>query len=103
VVHDTRCACSLGNAAVFLIGGNSRDVDPVPILLRSGDVVIMSGPACRRAYHGIPQWAILVVCLLLIDISSRRTTDIGKYPSEPPQVLSEWKCGRRLGALRELS
>lgn len=43
---------SLGNAAVFLIGGSTRDVEPVPILLRSGDVVIMAGPACRRAYHG---------------------------------------------------
>ncbi|KAF8201434.1 hypothetical protein BJ912DRAFT_1019397 [Pholiota molesta] len=46
---------SLGNAAVFLIGGLTRDSEPVPILLRSGDVVIMSGPACRRAYHGVPR------------------------------------------------
>ena len=43
---------SLGNAAVFLIGGLTRDAEPTPILLRSGDVVIMSGPECRRAYHG---------------------------------------------------
>jgi hypothetical protein len=42
----------LGNSAIFLIGGITRDVEPVPILLRSGDIVIMSGPACRRAYHG---------------------------------------------------
>lgn len=46
---------SLGNAAVFLIGGLTRDIAPIPILLRSGDVVVMSGPACRRAYHGIPR------------------------------------------------
>ncbi|KAL4068091.1 hypothetical protein J3A83DRAFT_4359903 [Scleroderma citrinum] len=46
---------SLGNAAIFLIGGLTRDVEPVPILLRSGDVIIMSGPACRRAYHGVPR------------------------------------------------
>ncbi|KAF8894517.1 hypothetical protein BD779DRAFT_1797519 [Infundibulicybe gibba] len=46
---------SLGNAAVFLIGGLTRDVEPIPILLRSGDVVIMSGPTCRRAYHGVPR------------------------------------------------
>ncbi|KAF6765151.1 hypothetical protein DFP72DRAFT_870249 [Ephemerocybe angulata] len=45
---------SLGNAAVFLIGGDTRDTQPVSILLRSGDVVIMSG-ACRRAYHGVPR------------------------------------------------
>ncbi|KAH7343899.1 2OG-Fe(II) oxygenase superfamily-domain-containing protein [Rhizoctonia solani] len=46
---------SLGNAAIFLIGGPTRDVEPIPILLRSGDVVIMSGPGCRRAYHGVPR------------------------------------------------
>ncbi|KAF8709381.1 2OG-Fe(II) oxygenase superfamily, partial [Rhizoctonia solani] len=46
---------SLGNAAIFLIGGLSRDIEPIPILLRSGDVVIMSGPGCRRAYHGVPR------------------------------------------------
>ncbi|CUA70280.1 Alpha-ketoglutarate-dependent dioxygenase alkB [Rhizoctonia solani] len=46
---------SLGNAAIFLIGGLTRDVEPLAILLRSGDVVIMSGPGCRRAYHGVPR------------------------------------------------
>ncbi|KAJ8468271.1 hypothetical protein ONZ51_g9750 [Trametes cubensis] len=46
---------SLGCAAVFLIGGLTRDDPPIPILLRSGDVVVMSGPACRRAYHGVPR------------------------------------------------
>ncbi|CAE7224214.1 unnamed protein product, partial [Rhizoctonia solani] len=46
---------SLGNAAIFLIGGLTRDIEPIPILLRSGDVVIMSGPGCRRAYHGVPR------------------------------------------------
>ncbi|KAI0340116.1 hypothetical protein BDW22DRAFT_1360636 [Trametopsis cervina] len=46
---------SLGCAAVFLIGGATRDVAPVPILLRSGDIAIMSGPGCRRAYHGVPR------------------------------------------------
>ncbi|THU99303.1 hypothetical protein K435DRAFT_751863, partial [Dendrothele bispora CBS 962.96] len=46
---------SLGNAAIFLIGGQTRDTEPSAILLRSGDVVIMSGPACRRAYHGVPR------------------------------------------------
>ncbi|KAI6124832.1 hypothetical protein EDD16DRAFT_1474914 [Pisolithus croceorrhizus] len=46
---------SLGNAAIFLIGGLTREVEPIPILLRSGDGVIMSGPSCRRAYHGVPR------------------------------------------------
>lgn len=58
----------LGNAAIFLIGGLTRDTEPVPILLRSGDVIIMSGPACRRAYHGVCNLALheqLVIRLLL--------------------------------------
>jgi len=46
---------SLGNAAIFLIGGLTRDIAPIPILLRSGDIIVMSGPACRRAYHGVPR------------------------------------------------
>ncbi|KAI0831750.1 hypothetical protein BC628DRAFT_1349622 [Trametes gibbosa] len=46
---------SLGCAAIFLIGGLTRDDPPTAILLRSGDIVIMSGPACRRAYHGVPR------------------------------------------------
>jgi len=46
---------SLGNAAIFLAGGLSRDEEPIPILLRSGDIVVMSGPQCRRAYHGVPR------------------------------------------------
>jgi alkylated DNA repair protein alkB homolog 1 len=44
---------SVGSAAIFLLGGTTREVEPIPILLRSGDVVIMSGPECRRAYHGL--------------------------------------------------
>ena len=47
-----RILIRLGNAAIFLIGGRTRDTEPIAILLRSGDVVIMSGPECRRAYHG---------------------------------------------------
>lgn len=50
-----RSITSLGNAAIFLVGGLTRDVAPIPILLRSGDIIVMSGPACRRAYHGIPR------------------------------------------------
>ncbi|KAG8898913.1 hypothetical protein FRC01_010724 [Tulasnella sp. 417] len=46
---------SLGNAAIFLIGGTTRDTKPLAVILRSGDVVIMSGPRCRRAFHGVPR------------------------------------------------
>jgi alkylated DNA repair protein alkB family protein 1 len=45
---------SLGCPAVFLMGGESRDVDPTPLLLRSGDVLVLGGPA-RRCFHGVPR------------------------------------------------
>lgn len=46
--------CSFGQTAIFLIGGKNKQVKPTPILLRSGDIVIMSRDA-RLAYHGIPR------------------------------------------------
>jgi alkylated DNA repair protein alkB family protein 1 len=42
---------SLGHAAIFLLGSTTRETAPTPIVLRSGDVLIMSGPG-RQAYHG---------------------------------------------------
>lgn len=36
------------------MAGLTRDVEPVPILLRGGDVIVMSGDA-RQCYHGIPR------------------------------------------------
>lgn len=43
---------SLGCAGVFLLGGRSKDERPLPVLLRSGDVVILAGES-RLAYHGV--------------------------------------------------
>jgi alkylated DNA repair protein alkB homolog 1 len=34
---------SFGNTAVFLLGEEKKDVKPIPIFIRSGDVVIMGG------------------------------------------------------------
>jgi hypothetical protein len=45
---------SLGCAAVFLIGGETRDAPPTALLLRSGDVVVMA-EAARRSFHGVPR------------------------------------------------
>ena len=44
---------SLGCSAIFLMGGITKDVRPIPVLVRSGDVVIMSEES-RRCYHGVP-------------------------------------------------
>ncbi|GAA5957178.1 hypothetical protein JCM3765_005430 [Sporobolomyces pararoseus] len=46
---------SLGLSSVFLVGGLTKDIPPLAILLRSGDGLIMSGRQGRRAYHGLPR------------------------------------------------
>lgn len=45
---------SLGHSAVFLIGGKTKDVEPVALFVRSGDVVIMGGES-RLFMHGVPR------------------------------------------------
>jgi len=47
-------AASLGCDAVFLMGGPTRDTAPTPLLLRSGDVVVLGGSA-RNCFHGVPR------------------------------------------------
>jgi DNA alkylation damage repair protein AlkB len=43
---------SLGDAARFVIGGLSRRDPTNPLMLRSGDVLVMGGPS-RLRYHGV--------------------------------------------------
>lgn len=43
---------SLGDAARFVIGGLSRREPTSPLVLRSGDVLVMGGPS-RLRYHGV--------------------------------------------------
>jgi alkylated DNA repair protein (DNA oxidative demethylase) len=43
---------SLGDAARFVIGGLSRRDPASPLILRSGDVLVMGGPS-RLRYHGV--------------------------------------------------
>lgn len=45
---------SFGQAAIFLIGGLTKDDAAKAILLRSGDIIIMSGQS-RLRYHGVPK------------------------------------------------
>merc|ERR1712232_1217064 len=45
---------SFGNTVVFLIGGESREVEPTALYIRSGDIVIMGGKS-RYYYHGVPR------------------------------------------------
>lgn len=43
---------SLGDAARFVVGGLTRKERPAPIVLRSGDVLVMGGPS-RLRFHGV--------------------------------------------------
>jgi hypothetical protein len=43
---------SFGCAAVYLVGGVTKDEEPTPVLIRSGDIVVLSGES-RLAYHGV--------------------------------------------------
>lgn len=45
---------SLGRSAIFLMGGETREEEPTALLVRSGDALILGGPA-RRCYHGVPR------------------------------------------------
>lgn len=43
---------NVGCAAVYLLGGPRKEDAPVPVLVRSGDAMLLSG-ACRLAFHGV--------------------------------------------------
>jgi alkylated DNA repair protein (DNA oxidative demethylase) len=43
---------SLGDEARFVVGGLSRREPTFPVMLKSGDVVVMGGPS-RLRYHGV--------------------------------------------------
>ena len=45
---------SLGASCVFVLGGQSRDDEPVALLLHSGDALFLSGRS-RLMYHGVPR------------------------------------------------
>ena len=45
---------SVGSPCVFLLGGLGKDEEPLPILLRSGDVLLLGGGS-RLRYHGVPR------------------------------------------------
>jgi alkylated DNA repair protein alkB family protein 1 len=54
VAQQPLVSVSLGHSAIFLLGGETRDIAPTALYLHSGDVLIMSGQS-RKAFHGIPR------------------------------------------------
>lgn len=70
---------SLGDDALFRLGGTTRRGPTRPLLLRSGDVVVLGGPA-RLCFHGIdrvlPGTSALVPGGGRINLTLRRVTEV---------------------------
>ena len=72
---------SLGDTAIFRIGGPARGGKTATIKLSSGDVLVMGGPS-RLCYHGIDRVLTGTSTLLKdggrINLTLRRVTKIGR-------------------------
>ncbi|CAO3651371.1 unnamed protein product [Cunninghamella echinulata] len=65
---------SLGNACIYLLGGENRETKPVALYLRSGDIIAMT-KLCRRSFHGVPR--------ILEDTLPEYLKTEGDYPDAP--------------------
>lgn len=45
---------SFGNPAIFIIGDETKDSKPYALLIKSGDIIIMTNES-RAAYHAVPR------------------------------------------------
>lgn len=45
---------SFGSSCIFLIGGPTKETEPIPLFLNSGDICLMTGKA-RLSYHAVPR------------------------------------------------
>ena len=82
---------SLGDEAVFRIGGQSRRGPTQSLKLRSGDVIVFGGPA-RLAYHGIdrvlPGSSSLLPGGGRFNLTLRRVTTPAKGPAKRKDARS---------------
>lgn len=64
---------------MFLLGGLSLDVEPTPVFLQSGDILILHGKS-RLVYHGVP-------CIL----EAKRTPWNEEHTEEEHGNDDDWK------------
>ena len=62
-------AYTFGQSAVYLIGGQTRDVKPEAVWVRSGDVMLMTGES-RTAFHAVPRIVTRPMRTAPLDIGS---------------------------------
>lgn len=77
---------SVGLEAVYLLGGPTKDVEPLAMRLRSGDVVVQGG-ASRGCYHGVP---------LVIADSAPRAQLLAAASSAGRGAVAEWLLDHRI-------
>lgn len=67
---------SFGQTAIFLLGGNTIEEEPLSIFLKSGDVIVMSEES-RLCYHGVPK-ILKTTCTSwnIIDSENKDATEI---------------------------
>jgi len=70
-------AYSFGQSAVYLIGGQTRNVKPEAIWVRSGDMMLMTGES-RTAFHAVPR--------IMTKSMKSAPYDIGTCPLALPNV-----------------
>ena len=79
---------NMGCSAIFLIGGRSKEDRPIPVLVRSGDVLVMAGES-RYCFHGVP--CILPHTFQYVDGGSHSDgSGSGKFDGEDDDENDEW-------------
>ncbi|RUS86083.1 hypothetical protein EGW08_006176 [Elysia chlorotica] len=77
---------SFGQTAIFLLGGQTKSIEPLALYLRSGDICVMSGPS-RLAFHAIPRilqpWSAE---------EAQKLKDAFDYKRRPSTVSPEQLC-----------
>ncbi|CAH2328453.1 nucleic acid dioxygenase ALKBH1 [Pelobates cultripes] len=52
--HSPLLSFCFGQSCIYLLGGLSRELAPTPMMMHSGDIMIMAGPS-RLLYHAVPR------------------------------------------------
>ncbi|XP_075049598.1 nucleic acid dioxygenase ALKBH1 isoform X2 [Mixophyes fleayi] len=90
--HSPLLSFSFGQSSIFLLGGLSRDLAPTPMMMNSGDIMVMSGPS-RLLYHAVPRilrhpaGGILPPTLSMPPSSE----DVGDSPVTEPCTPEDWE------------
>lgn len=87
---------SLGESGIFLLGGESRNSEPIhAIVVRSGDVLVMSG-ACRLFFHGIPRIVENDLVPIYQNCNEEGTCDCNQFNNSIDHKKHDESCWSRI-------